>query len=107
MTVLVGLLFLNMSFFLTEVVALDLHKNQTMVENIAKLFAGAANEEEKDVAGSQESGFKTGGEIDILLFTTIERPELSGLSISLAYQTCDGAKPINHFKETVNPPPEA
>jgi hypothetical protein len=96
-----------MNFFLAEVVALDLDKDQKMIENIAKLIAGAATEEEKDLANSQEKGSNTTSEIDILLFVHHERSCPGLASLTLTFDIYDGAKPINHFKETVNPPPEA
>jgi hypothetical protein len=106
-TLVVGLLFLNMNFFLAEVVALDLHKDQKMIENVAKLIAGAATEEEKDLSQTQENGTNTIGGLDILLVIQSNHGCPPFLSNSLAYLPHDGAKPINHFKETVNPPPEA
>lgn len=106
-TLVVGLLFLNMNFFLAEVVALELHKDQKMVENVAKLIAGAATEEEKDLCNSAETGPNVIGGIDILLFEQTLRPCPVVTSISSTYLPHDGAKPIHQFKETVNPPPEA
>ena len=49
MTLFTVIIFFNMNFFLAEVEALQLLKNRKMMENIAKLVAGAANEEEKDI----------------------------------------------------------
>jgi hypothetical protein len=53
-----GLIFLNMGFFLMEVRILELHKNRQLMQNISKMLAGAALEEERDCpAGSAALGF--------------------------------------------------
>lgn len=54
-----GLLFLNMGFFLMEVRLLGLHKDRQLMENISKMIAGAAFEEERDCP-VQSSGFAEG-----------------------------------------------
>ena len=52
-----GIIFLNMSFFLTEVRFLGLHISHTkMVENVIKALAGAGFEEEKDAMAEAENG---------------------------------------------------
>ena len=51
-----GIIFLNMSFFLTEVRYLGLHLTHTkMVENIVKALAGVGFEEEKDSMGESSN----------------------------------------------------
>jgi hypothetical protein len=51
LTVFTGLVFINMSFFLVEMNALELRKkNKVLWENMVKVFAGV-NEEEKGGAG--------------------------------------------------------
>ncbi|HYG19574.1 MAG TPA: hypothetical protein VD816_11630, partial [Ohtaekwangia sp.] len=60
-----GLLVLNMSFFLAEVQALQLLRDKQMVENVARLILGAANEEEKDFSGSSEAGVFSGKDISL------------------------------------------
>ena len=56
LTLMTGIIFLNMGFFLLEVRLLDLHKNRQLMENISRMVAGAAFEEERD-AGSSSAGF--------------------------------------------------
>ncbi|HEY5750676.1 MAG TPA: hypothetical protein VIU12_31655 [Chryseolinea sp.] len=51
LTAFTGLVFINMSFFLVEMNALELRKkNKVLWENMVKVFAGV-NEEEKGCAG--------------------------------------------------------
>jgi hypothetical protein len=51
LTAFTGLVFINMSFFLVEMNALELRKkNKVLWENMVKVFAGV-NEEEKGAAG--------------------------------------------------------
>lgn len=99
---LTGLIFLNMNFFLAEVSVLELDKKKDMAENIAKLIANAATEEEKDIFG--------GPEAKDLIETELLCVEVQGkfylLPFQLAFKTHDGAKPITGNSETVNPPPE-
>lgn len=49
-SLLTGLIFLNMSFVMVEVCALKLDKDRQMIESIAKLIAGTS-EEETDAFG--------------------------------------------------------
>jgi hypothetical protein len=54
---LTGIIFLNMSFFLTEIRFLGLHISHTkMVENVIKALAGVGFEEEKDSMAEAETG---------------------------------------------------
>jgi hypothetical protein len=47
-----GMIFLNMSFFLTEIRILNLHvTNYKLVENVIKMLSGTGFEEEKDSFG--------------------------------------------------------
>jgi hypothetical protein len=69
MAFMTGIIFLNMSFFLTEVRYLGLHITHTkMVENIVKALAGVGFEEEKDSMGESSA---TGGEQIVDLHMTI------------------------------------
>ncbi|MBL7857493.1 MAG: hypothetical protein JNM57_07375 [Cyclobacteriaceae bacterium] len=106
LTILTGLVFLNMSFFMAEVSALKLCKNQQMMENIIKLIAGSASEEETDIFGGSEKDNTADKEVDfsvekIIIF------DFTTLPFQLANKTCDGAKPITGNPETINPPPES
>lgn len=53
---LTGIIFLNLSFILTEINGLELKKsNVQLYDTIVKLVSGIGAEEEKDVAGETES----------------------------------------------------
>jgi hypothetical protein len=56
LTFITGIIFLNMGFFLIEIKLLGLHKDRQLMENISKMIAGAAFEEERDCS-VQSSGF--------------------------------------------------
>lgn len=100
-----GLIFLNMNFFLAEVSALELDKRKDLVENIAKLIANAATEEEKDIFGGPQA--KDLIETDLLANGSFSRVNFYLLPFQLAFLTRDGARPIKGNSETINPPPEA
>lgn len=56
MALMTGIIFLNMSFFLTEIKFLGLHLSHAkMVENVVKALAGVGFEEEKDSMGESSS----------------------------------------------------
>ena len=104
--ILTGLVFLNMSFFMVEVSALQLLKNKQMIENVIKLMAGAASEEEKDIFGGSENDTKDDRQIDFT-YEQILSQDFSSLPFPISQRTCDGAKPISGNPEIINPPPEA
>jgi hypothetical protein len=52
LTVFTAVIFLNMGFFLFEVKLLELHKDRQLMQNISKMMAGAAFEEERDCSTS-------------------------------------------------------
>ena len=56
-----GIIFLNMGFFLLEVKLLDLHNDRQLMENISRMIAGSAVEEERDCSTSSP-GFGFGEE---------------------------------------------
>ncbi len=49
-----GLIILNMSFFLAEVSALGIDQNEELMENIVKLFAGCSEDDKDGCAPSNE-----------------------------------------------------
>jgi hypothetical protein len=107
-TLLTGVLFLNMSFFLAEVSALKLTQNKKMVENIAKLVAGAASEEEKDAfGGSGSEDLKGVTEIDLLLHHKTSLSDYTVLPQQLTYMASHGQKTLAGTRDTVIQPPEA
>ena len=101
-----GIIFLNMSFFLTEVRFLGLHLTHTkMVENIVKALAGVGFEEEKDSMAETSGG---GGEqiADLHIITypigSIDlfnvSSKLYGCRHSLAFSTAE--------PDVLTPPPK-
>lgn len=50
LTLITGLLFLNMGFFMLEVKMLGLHHDPQILANISNMLAGAALEEERDAS---------------------------------------------------------
>ncbi|HEY9049639.1 MAG TPA: hypothetical protein VIN08_27265 [Ohtaekwangia sp.] len=106
MTLFTVIIFFNMNLFLAEVEALRLLEDHNMVENIAKLVAGSATEEEKDIAGSSEE--------ESSLFSEIEIPQIHqyfsiipGVDANKNQYMHTAAKLLTRSKETVSPPPEA
>ena len=106
MALITGIIFLNMSFFLTEIRFLGLHLTHTkMVENIVKALAGVGFEEEKDSMGESAT---EGGEqiadlhITILTVASIDLfqscTKLYGYRYSLEFSS---AKP-----DVLTPPPK-
>ncbi len=101
-----GIIFLNMSFFLAEVSLLELKKDKKMVENISKLLAGCAAEEEKDVFGGSADEDSSVKEIDLifsyLIYTSdgITTPDKSKVHV-----LTQGVPRLGNF-EIYSPPPE-
>jgi hypothetical protein len=107
-TLFTGVVFLNMSFFLAEVSALKLTQNKKMVENIAKLVAGAASEEEKDAFGGNGSeDLKGVTEIDLLLDQRILLSDIVVAPQQLTYMAAHGQKTLAGTRDTEIRPPEA
>jgi hypothetical protein len=108
MTLFTVAIFFNMNLFLAEVEALRLLQDRKMVENIAKLIAGAANEEEKDIAGANnaEEGHSVTNEID-LLFIHHNLESLAVIITKKTHWVNSGAKLLKRSQEMVTPPPKA
>jgi hypothetical protein len=99
-----GMLVLNMSLFLAEVEALKLLQDRQMTENIAKLLIGAANEEEKDFAGSAEEKTCSLKESTFILIEfVLAAPECASTQ---KYYFSNHAKATSPFLETSSPPPK-
>ena len=92
MTLLTGLIFLNMSFFLFEVSALKLNQDKKMFSNIIKLISSSAAEEEKDAFGGADEDSKV-KEVDLIFnYTThpihcdyLQRSIIKGTFLIKAY----------------------
>src|ERR1043165_9563668 len=71
MTLLTGLIFLNMSFFLVEVSALKLTQDTKLVVNIAKLISSSSAEEEKGSPAGAADEDVSAKEVDLIIHYTI------------------------------------
>lgn len=106
MALITGIVFLNMSFFLTEVRYLGLHLTHTkMVENIVKALAGVGFEEEKDSMGE---GSAAGGEQIVDLHMTIHPTScIDSFSNSLKLYGCRHNLAFSSSKpDVITPPPK-
>jgi len=106
LTLVTGVIFLNMSFFLAEISALKLDKNQEMVENIAKLIAGAASEEEKDIFGGESEDAKWSKEVDLLTEIKNHANHSNLLTVDQLHWVTDSAKPTTSIQKILGPPPK-
>ena len=98
-----GIIFLNMGFFLLEIKMLGLHKDREIMENISRMLAGAAFEEERDCSSlsvnlAEEeylAGHHHGGHTASLFL----------IAEHCAHMLHDGACRHGYYKK-FNPPPE-
>jgi len=106
MTLVTGLIFLNMSFFLMEVSALKLHQDKKMLANIAKLISTSSNEEEKGAVGGSADEDFSAKEVDIIS-NYIPHTIFSQLTV-LNTKRCvhDAGVPLLGSYEIYSPPPE-
>jgi len=105
LTAFTGLVFINMSFFLVEMNALELRKkNKVLWENMVKVFAGV-NEEEKGAGELADGADPLAKEVDL------ETNVLTSITLHFVIVT----KPVVHFAgvalhpgvfDILNPPPE-
>lgn len=106
MTLLTGLIFLNMSFFLFEVSALKLHQDKKLLMNIAKLISASSAEEEKgSVGGSADEDFSA-KEVDLFVSYTIHAIGDDILSLNTKRCVLNVGMPLLGSYEIYSPPPE-
>ena len=101
-----GIVFLNMSFFLAEISALKLDQNKQMMENISKLLAGCAAEEEKDAFGGTSDEDTTAKEIDLIFHYHTHAPGHNGLELTRDLSVLPQGSPRFGNYEIYSPPPE-
>ena len=105
-TLVTGIIFLNMSFFLAEVTALKLDQDKQMMENISKLLSGCAAEEEKDVFGGSSDEDTTAKEIDLIFnYHTHSPGDASLMSKNKLHAFSQGIPQLGNY-EIFSPPPE-
>jgi hypothetical protein len=101
-----GLIFLNLSFILTEMNALELKQsNSTLYEYIAKLLSGSGFEEEKDSTGETS---ENGSEKEIKVFHQFtDLAAVNGhLIVSQLYQPNSSQNLLPGNSEITTPPPK-
>lgn len=96
-----GLAFLNMSFFLSEVAALQLEKGE-LLHNIASLILNSGFEEERDG--------EYGGENTLKVALALQQIHINGLS-SLLISTQTNVRLVNRYQHAdhslrFSPPPD-
>lgn len=106
MALFTGLIFLNMSFFLAEVSALELTKDKQMSKNIALLISSSAAEEEKDVFGGLADEDCSVKGVDLIVAYSTH--SIHGHEIVISkYRNHDQGLPLLGSYEIYSPPPEA
>jgi hypothetical protein len=105
--VLTGIVFLNMSFFLTEIRMLNLHvTDHALVENIVKMMTGAGFEEEKDAFGESSEQGNSEQAIDFHLVAHASVPYASVLIADNLHFTDQSNLRNLATSETATPPPK-
>lgn len=106
-SLLTGLVFLNMSFFMAEVAALKLQKDSELLQNIVKLISFAGVEEEKDAASEPGDTTKNFKGIDICLLGELNanrNPKNKSIGKFAEYLT---AELSSGNSDTITQPPES
>ncbi len=106
MALMTGIIFLNMSFFLTEIRYLGLHiSHAKMVENVVKALAGVGFEEEKD--SMSESGTSESGHIvDLHIIIHPDSANESFQNASKLFASRNNLDVARSEVEIVTPPPK-
>lgn len=101
-----GIMFLNMSFFLTEIQLLGMHKTHSkMIENVVKALAGVGFEEEKDSMG--ESSENEPGHVFDLHMTVHPVSSVNALYTAAKLHDCrNKLKVCSGNTEIIIPPPK-
>lgn len=106
MALITGMMFLNMSFFLTEIKFLGLHLSHAkMVENVVKALAGVGLEEEKDAMGESASAEGTQA-VDLHMNLHPSTPEDSFQNTSKLYSSRHNIDVAESEAEIITPPPK-
>jgi hypothetical protein len=103
-TIFIGAVFMNMSFFLSEVRLLKLDLNRDMAENIVKLISGAGFEEERE--SGEESMAGEGKVVDMFLSLALAPPLVSGTFLSQSKLHADDGSLSPGCVEITTPPPK-
>jgi hypothetical protein len=102
-TIFIGAVFLNMSFFLSEVRMLKLDLNRDLAHNIAKLISGAGCEEEREAG---EESVNEGKIVDIFLTLDSSATLIAGICIPKNKMHVDDRSLSPGCVEITTPPPK-
>ena len=105
MTLLTGLIFLNMSFFLAELSALKVSQDKKIFSNIIKLISSNASEEEKDAFGGDD-GDSSSKEIDLIFSYSAHTIHTSVSEVKNKRSVFNQGVPLLGSYEIYSPPPE-
>lgn len=105
--IITGVVFLNMSFFLTEIRILNLHvTNYKLVENVVKMLSGVGFEEEKDSFGESSESAAGQQVVDLHMVVHPESVDSTTL-LSGDLHTADQSRLFSaSARETATPPPK-
>lgn len=106
LAIFVGVLFLNLSFILAEINALELEKkNRALYENLVRLLSGAGFEEEKDA--SAEASSELGNEVN-MYFQLDKDSSFSCLYSAEKFRGYyKSSNILGSFRKIFSPPPES
>jgi hypothetical protein len=100
---LTGVMFLNMSFFLAEVSALEI-SDKGLIENIAKLVSSSGFEEERD--GESSESDSAAKEVDLLNNQVQIHHQSLFLTATKANHSWENLYPHANYSQTFTPPPD-
>ncbi len=105
LALLTGIVFLNLSFLLTEMNALELEKkNYPLFESMVKFLSGTGFEEERDVSGETSIEIETDSNDYIQSYIRVQLVNHSPLSNTTAGSNTTNL--LSCFREIFSPPPE-
>jgi len=105
MTLLTGLIFLNMSFFLAEVSALKINQDKKMFSNIIKLISNNTAEEEQDAFGGADED-SSAKEVDLIFTYSAHTIHSFIINVKKKRSVFDQGIPLLGSYEIYSPPPE-
>lgn len=106
-TLITGLIFLNISFFSVELSCLELNReNRKLVENLVRIIAGT-NDEEKDTSASTSETHSLVKEVDLFVNHSASNMEVAFSIVTNNYHHFHADEPLAGNRETPLQPPEA
>jgi hypothetical protein len=105
MTLVTGLIFINMSFFLAELSALKITQDKKTFSNIIKLISSNTSEEEKDVFGGDDED-SSAKEVDLIFSYSAHTIHTSRSEINNKRSVFNQGVPLLGSYEIYSPPPE-